>query len=212
MSKTITAHEYERGFRPFERGCVIEPGHRIAAAELCLARGDRLLDLGCGAGALIELVSATGAEVVGVDYSERALAAARRALARFVLVRGDAAALPFSDGRFDRIAALGVLGYLSIDDLSRALAECARVLKPGGVLLICTGRPLNALPGLVRRVGHGGGAVARSQIYSARVYRRALGRLGFSVRSWVTGAAAPNVPWWARRVFAPRWYRAERSR
>ena len=214
MSNTISAREYEQGFRPFERGCVIEAAHRVAVPALDLARGDRLLDLGCGAGALIRLVADAGVSAVGTDYSERALAAARAALPGGRFVRGNAAALPFPDACFDRIAALGVLGYVSQRDLARVLAECARVLRPGGMLLICTGRPLNRLAGLSMRLRHRrlprAGPVGRSHIHPPRLYRRELHRLGFRVHSWVTGAAAPNVPWFARRAFAPRWFRAER--
>ena len=54
-------------------------------------------------------------------------------------MHANATALPFADGHFDKIACLGMLGYLSRPDLRDVLAQCARVLKAQGTLLICTG-------------------------------------------------------------------------
>ena len=119
------------------------------------------------------------------------------------LARAEATALPFPDASFDRVAALGVLGYLSVSDLAGALAECHRVLRPGGVLVICTGRRLNALAGLARAAlqtlrGRPGGV--RSHVHPAGAYRGELERLGFAVEDWIDRDQSA--------LSAPRWFRA----
>lgn len=101
---------------------------------------DRLdiLDVGCGDGRLAAALSRLGARVTGLDPDGRMLAAARaRARAESVelsLVSGHAEDLPFADAAFDCVSAVAVLCFLSRPD--RAVAEMARVLRPGGRLLV----------------------------------------------------------------------------
>jgi ubiquinone/menaquinone biosynthesis C-methylase UbiE len=94
-------------------------------------------DLGCGTGQIAEALSAFVGRVVAVDDSPAMLAAARRRLAgrESVEVRGGALeALPIGDGELDAAVLFLVLHYL--EEPERALAEVARVLKPGGRLLV----------------------------------------------------------------------------
>jgi ubiquinone/menaquinone biosynthesis C-methylase UbiE len=103
----------------------------IDAPQLALARGaERVLELGCGTG---RLLAQTGARVrVGIDISQGMLARARQR--RLHLAAADAQVLPFAPQSFDAIlAGKGVFRYL---DYERALAECARVLRPGGRLAV----------------------------------------------------------------------------
>jgi SAM-dependent methyltransferase len=89
--------------------------------------GERILDIGCGDGALTERIAAVGAQVVGIDPSPAMLAAAR---ARGLDARSmDAGALPFS-GEFDAVFTNAVLHW--IPDLTPVLAGVRRALKPGG--------------------------------------------------------------------------------
>jgi SAM-dependent methyltransferase len=94
----------------------------------------RWLDVGCGNGAFTEALIARCApvEVIGIDPSEGQLAFARtRPAARSAQFRiGDAEALPFGDDRFDVAVMALVVTYLS--DPGRAIAEMARVVRPGG--------------------------------------------------------------------------------
>jgi SAM-dependent methyltransferase len=94
----------------------------------------RWLDVGCGNGAFTEAVIARCApdEVIGIDPSEGQLAFARaRPAARSAHFRlGDAQALPFGDNRFDVAVMALVVAYLS--DPAKAVAEMARVVRPGG--------------------------------------------------------------------------------
>jgi SAM-dependent methyltransferase len=101
--------------------------------------GERVLDVGSGPGllaaAIAERVGAAG-QVLGVDISAPLLAYARMhfaALPWLRFVQADAARLPCADASFDTIVCTQVLEYLP--DVDAALAEFARVLRPGGQLL-----------------------------------------------------------------------------
>jgi SAM-dependent methyltransferase len=101
------------------------------AALAALLPAGRVLDVGTGPGTSARELArgAPAARVVGLDLSARMLERARRRLA-LPLVRGDALRLPFRDGAFDGVAGHSLL-YL-LDDPGAAVAEAARVLRPGG--------------------------------------------------------------------------------
>jgi SAM-dependent methyltransferase len=114
--------------------------------RLGLTPGDRLLDLGCGAGRHAFEALRRGARVVAFDYDEGELkdvAGMAQAMAneeklpptsRSTCVRGDATKLPYPDGSFDRVIAAEVLEHIP-DDVS-AIGELARVLRPGGTMAV----------------------------------------------------------------------------
>jgi SAM-dependent methyltransferase len=92
--------------------------------------GTRLLDVATGPGYVAAEAAERGAESVGVDFSETMIAHARAHVRDVEFVLGDATALPFEDGSFDAVVAAFVLLHLAAPE--RAVAEAARVLKPGG--------------------------------------------------------------------------------
>ncbi|HET6950141.1 MAG TPA: class I SAM-dependent methyltransferase [Acidimicrobiales bacterium] len=114
--------------------------------RLRLRAGDRVLDLGCGAGRHVYEALRRGARVTAFDYDEvelkdvAAMASGMHdagdlpAAARSGVARGDATALPFPDGSFDRIIAAEVLEHISDDEA--AFRELARVLRPGGTIAV----------------------------------------------------------------------------
>lgn len=114
--------------------------------RLGLEPGERLLDLGCGAGRHAFEAMRRGARVVAFDHDEAELkdvASMASAIAnqsempqsgRSTCVRGDATRLPFDDGSFDRIIAAEVLEHIPADDA--AIGELARVLRPGGTIAV----------------------------------------------------------------------------
>jgi len=109
---------------------------RVLLDELRMAPvGRRALDVGCGGGLLAEEFARLGFAVAGVDPSHESLAAARRhAAAQELEIDYRAAvgeALPFPDASFTVVYCCDVLEHVS--DLSRVVAEAARVLQPGGV-------------------------------------------------------------------------------
>jgi SAM-dependent methyltransferase len=99
--------------------------------------GQRVLDVGCGPGALTtELVARVGADkVAAVDPSEPFVAAARERHPGVDVQRANAEALPFEDGEFD--VALAQLVVHFMDDPVAGLREMARVARDGGVVAAC---------------------------------------------------------------------------
>ena len=110
---------------------------RALDERLALAKGDIVLDVACGQGNFtVELARRVGPEglVVGLDIAASMLARAtnrvrRERLDNVILVRGDALALPFRDAAFTKLNCSG--GLHQMPDLDRALAEMARVGRPG---------------------------------------------------------------------------------
>jgi len=96
--------------------------------------GDRVLDACCGTGDFAVEAERRGGRVVGLDFSEKMIARARRKSGTIEWVQGDALELPFEDGSFD--AATVGFGVRNLADLDRGLSELARVLRPGGRLAV----------------------------------------------------------------------------
>ena len=115
----------------------IEP--RLLHQLIGVVEGKRVLDLGCGDGLLTAALAERGARTVGIDIDRSMLRAAvartdpgQREPARFV--EGRLEQLPFRDAMFDVVVAVTVLCLLS--DQAIAVREAARVLRPGGRLII----------------------------------------------------------------------------
>jgi SAM-dependent methyltransferase len=112
------------------------PGHnrRVDAALRLLRPGRRLLDVGCGAGVLAAQARDRFAEVHGIDIAERAVAIAQGRGVNALVVNLNLEPLPHADAFFDVVTALSSLQY--VVDVDAVLAECARVLRPGGRFLV----------------------------------------------------------------------------
>jgi demethylmenaquinone methyltransferase/2-methoxy-6-polyprenyl-1,4-benzoquinol methylase len=94
----------------------------------------RALDVATGTGDLAIALRARGAEVVGVDFAEKMLEIARKKAPDIDFRTGNALALDFADNEFD--AATVGFGARNFDDLDRGLSEMARVVKPGGRVVV----------------------------------------------------------------------------
>lgn len=115
----------------------IQATTRETIARLPLRAEDRLLDIGCGTGALLHHLSAChpATHLVGVDPVPEMLATARRKLAPAIaLHEGWAAHLPFADAQFDVVVCCSMLHYVA--EPVGALIEIRRVLRPSGQLVI----------------------------------------------------------------------------
>jgi 2-polyprenyl-6-hydroxyphenyl methylase/3-demethylubiquinone-9 3-methyltransferase len=112
---------------------------RGALARAGAHRGARILDVGCGGGLLANPLAEAGYRVKGIDRSAPSLAAARTRVpagADATYELGDALALAEPPEEYDAVLMMDVLEHL--DEPERALAEAARTLKPGGVLVFHT--------------------------------------------------------------------------
>jgi demethylmenaquinone methyltransferase / 2-methoxy-6-polyprenyl-1,4-benzoquinol methylase len=115
---------------------------RRRAADLAeLSPGARALDVATGTGDLaLELANRVvpGGEVIGVDFSEKMLELARAKaesrMPRVSFEHGNALALDYADGEFD--AATVGFGARNFSDLQRGLSEMARVVRPGGRVVV----------------------------------------------------------------------------
>lgn len=108
----------------------------LALLDRFVDAGEELdvLDVGCGTGGMLAALGRFG-NVTGIDRSEEALRFARERN-RGALARGTLERLPFADGSFDLVTSFDVLYHLGVSDDVGALNEIARVLRPGGLLLV----------------------------------------------------------------------------
>ncbi len=100
----------------------------------CSGSSLRILDAGCGTGAGMKYLADYG-RVSGFDYAGEALFFCRKRALRD-LARASISKLPYADASFDVVTSFDVICVRSVPDDGQALRECARVLRPGGRLIL----------------------------------------------------------------------------
>ena len=114
------------------------PGLARAMCEAAGVRpGQRALDVGCGSGALVEVLAGIlgTANVAGIDPSEPFVEATRARVPGARITVGSAESLPFADAEFDATLSQLVVNFL--EDPDQGLREMSRVTRPGGVVAGC---------------------------------------------------------------------------
>jgi len=111
--------------------------HLLRLVDFAGWTGRSVLDVGCGAGVEVVRFARGGARAFGVDLADSAIALTRQNVTQRGLVAGLSVAageaLPFADGSFDFVYAHGVIQYAASD--REVVAECHRVLRPGGLAM-----------------------------------------------------------------------------
>ena len=148
--------------------------------------GERILDIGCGDGALTEQLAATGAKVIGVDNSSAMLEAARKRGLDVELHSADA--LPYQH-EFDAVFSNAALHWLSQERHPAVLTGVYRALRPGGRFVAEMGGQGNiaairtALSAVLKDYGIDTESAAGSFYPALTVYQRLLEEAGFTVDS-----------------------------
>lgn len=148
------------------------------------ASSGRLLDAGCGPGLWTEFLHDGHRGVVGVDLSDEFLASARQSFPHLCFEQGSFRALPFNDASFGAILAWYSLIHTPPEDVPAVLAEFARVLAPGGSLLIGY---FEGTPG--EQFAH---AVTPAYFWSADALEPLLVATGFALESHERRAREPD--------------------
>jgi len=112
-------------------------------ADRCTGRD--VLEAGCGEGYGADLIAGEARRVIGLDYDESAVAHVRGRYPRVEMRHGNLAALPLPDGDVDVVVNFQVIEHLW--DQGQFVAECRRVLRPSGVLLMSTPNRITFSPG-----------------------------------------------------------------
>jgi ubiquinone/menaquinone biosynthesis C-methylase UbiE len=186
---------YDRWAGAYARSRLLPSLQKKASAELRPRAGDRVLDVACGAGALVVDVAPRVDRAVGVDLSEGMLRIARsrllaaadaRRLANVEFLQGPSDALPFDDGSFTALVCTTALHHFP--DPQRSIDELARVLAPGGRLVIgdvCRDSPAMKLADpLFKRFEDGHVGLQRKHDIEAMLTRAGL-RVTISRHVWL---------------------------
>jgi ubiquinone/menaquinone biosynthesis C-methylase UbiE len=146
----------------------------------------RVLDAGAGTGRLARELTGRGWQVTALDVSERMLERIGRELSTCTTLRGAVGQpLALPDDAFDAVVCMRVLKY--VEDLDRALAEFARVLRPGGTIVLEWTNARSAA-----RFGYPGAPV---RMVSVRSAERAMRAAGLQPLRRVAGTRLPQPVW-----------------
>lgn len=183
--------------------------------RLGIRPGDLVLDAGAGFGRHAFEVARQGGRVVALDYAAEEVEGTRNTFAAMVLageidesrcggvLRGDATALPFPDGTFDRVVTSEVLEHITND--TAAIGELVRVLRPGGTFAatVPTSWPERVCWKLSDAYHAPRAAGGHVRIYSATELRAKLRSAGLEITGSHHAHALHSPYWWLRCAVGP---------
>lgn len=142
--------------------------------------GKQVLDLGCGEGYCSRMLRQRGAEVVGIDVSERMIALARESeRAQPLGIRyetGDAISADLGDASVDLVVAVFLFNYLDVEKTHQTMANVHRMLRPGGSFVFAVPHPAfafmrEAAPPFYFDIGSAGYFSARNSVFGGRIWK-----------------------------------------
>lgn len=152
--------------------------HFLPVVTRYLTKNDNCLDLGCGPGGFLSLMAPlcrriTGADIVSGFVNECQAMINRKSIRNADAVLLEKGQLPFADSEFDKVVMIDAIHHLEEPD--KTLSEVARVLKPGGQLLIFEPNKLNPLLALLCAIDKNEHGLLRLGTFGA--YRQLLGHI-----------------------------------
>jgi len=144
LQRRVQRYGWDRAVSAYEEGwrAQLEPAHSLMLDMVALEPGLRVLDVACGTGHLLRMLGAalpSGTKLFGVDLSPHYIARAREVLPRDLdisLICDNAESLPFLDGSFDVVTSVYLLHEIPAEVRTRVLQEIARVVRPGGTVVV----------------------------------------------------------------------------
>jgi malonyl-CoA O-methyltransferase len=180
-------------YQPRPHNALMEVEHETVLALLPDVRGLTTLDAGCGSGRYLQVLAARGARAIGMDLSAAMLSRARQTTTR--IARADLRALPFDGMSIDLIVCGLALG--DVPELESALAEIARVLRPGGHVVYSVVHPAGEAAGWSRTFESAGRRLAIDGFWhSLERHRQACASAKLTIEEWREPAlaAVPGPP------------------
>jgi ubiquinone/menaquinone biosynthesis C-methylase UbiE len=179
---TISAKEYKKLYKIDQKEIKFEINevHKKAITLLNPQKGEKIVDLGCGTGEVVKLLSDIGVEAVGVDYMEEFLEVAIKNNPSSTFILADIRKLPFENESFDKFSCLGTLVYLSKNDMKLVLYEINRILKTNGIGIIRVGTSINKIGRFFLRI-YKRESIFHSYLYSQKFYENFFKDAGFEI-------------------------------
>jgi len=155
-----------------------------------LPAGAKVLDAGCGAGVPIARILSRHFEVTGVDFSEAQVQMARQLVPEANFICQDITALTFTDASFDAICSYYAIIHIPREQHAALLRDFYRLLKPGGLALLCLGASDNP-----DDVDNYHGTTMYWSHYDAPTNLRLVGEAGFEIlwQRLVTDSTYPTA-------------------
>jgi len=173
------------------------PAWEAVADATDIGSGTRLLDVACGNGEFAQLASGRGAQVYGIDAADAMIAVAATLAPGADLRVGTLETLPWPDAAFDVVT--GFNAFQFAPDICAALAEAARVTRPGGLVAVCnwgTAASCDLVPltRAVQQLHPAPTLVARRPLGDDGVLEAMLRHVGMTIRTADTVAVPYSAP------------------